>query len=52
VTAKAKAKDIKFEPDAWRRFERAVDIVAKSPPQHRVKVKAKAPKRRAKHAPK
>jgi hypothetical protein len=22
-------------PDAWSRFERAVDVVAKSPPQHR-----------------
>jgi hypothetical protein len=27
----------KFEidPDAWQRFECAVDVVAKSPPQHR-----------------
>jgi hypothetical protein len=24
-----------LEPDAWERFERAVDIVVKSPPQHR-----------------
>jgi hypothetical protein len=24
-------------PDAWERFERAVDIVARSPPQHKVK---------------
>jgi hypothetical protein len=23
--------------DAWSRFERAVDVVAKSPPQHRIK---------------
>lgn len=22
-------------PDAWDRFERAVDVVAKAPPQHR-----------------
>jgi hypothetical protein len=28
---------IEFAPDAWERFERAVDLVAKSPPQHRVK---------------
>jgi hypothetical protein len=28
-------KPIEFEPDAWHRFERAVDVVAKSPPQHR-----------------
>jgi len=26
-----------FIPDAWARFERAVDVVAKSPPQHRTK---------------
>jgi hypothetical protein len=27
--------EIELEPDAWERFERAVDIVAKSPPQPR-----------------
>jgi hypothetical protein len=32
-----KEKEPELEPDAWRRFERAVDIVAKSPPQHKVK---------------
>ena len=37
-------KDIEFEPDAWERFERAVKVVAKSPPQHRV---AKAKKKKA-----
>ena len=45
---KPTAKDVEFEPDAWQRFERAVDVVAKSPPQHRVKPKAKkqaSPKR-------
>jgi len=31
-------------PDAWARFERAVDVVAKSPPQHRVKAKPSRPK--------
>lgn len=31
----------KTERDNWARFERAVDVVAKSPPQHRVKPKAK-----------
>lgn len=32
-------KDMPIElmPDAWARFERAVHVVAKSPPQHRVK---------------
>jgi len=34
-------KDIEMMPDAWARFERAVDVVAKSPPQHRVKAKPK-----------
>jgi len=30
------------ESEAWSRFERAVDVVAKSPPQHRAKGKPKA----------
>jgi hypothetical protein len=34
-------KKLEFEPDAWQRFERAVDVVAKSPPQHRVAKKKK-----------
>ena len=30
------SKEIEFHPDAWgQRFERVVDVVAKSPPQHR-----------------
>jgi hypothetical protein len=29
------SKQIELEPDAWQRFERAVDVVVKSPPQHR-----------------
>jgi hypothetical protein len=37
-------QDIEFEPDAWQRFERAVDVVSKSPPQHRVEEKPKAKK--------
>ena len=32
-TEKAAAPEI--VPDAWERFERAVNVVAKSPPQHR-----------------
>jgi hypothetical protein len=39
-----KEQKIELEPDAWARFERAVDVVAKSPPQHRVKEKPKAKK--------
>jgi hypothetical protein len=42
---KSKEKESDLEPDAWQPFERAVDVVAKSPPQHRIK-KKKAPKRR------
>jgi hypothetical protein len=38
-------KQIELEPDAWQRFERAVDVVAKSPPQHRAKTGPKSKKR-------
>jgi hypothetical protein len=42
-------KTVKIDllPDAWQRFERAVDVVAKSAPQHKVrkKPKAKSPKK-------
>jgi hypothetical protein len=40
-------KKVEFEPDAWKRFERAIDVVAKSPPQHRV-TKSKLRKRKKK----
>ncbi len=36
---KRSEKKVELEPDAWSRFERAVDVVAKSPPQHRTKEK-------------
>jgi hypothetical protein len=36
-----------LEQDAWSRFERAVDVVAKSPPQHKTK-KKKSPKKNKK----
>lgn len=48
MTAKAKAesKEPEFEPDAWQRFERAMAVVVKAPPQHRVKpAKAKRAKK-------
>ena len=45
-SSKAKS-DVEFAPDAWARFERAVDVVSKSPPQHRV-AKKKVKKRVAK----
>jgi len=38
-------KEIEFHPDAMQRFERAVSVVAKSPPQHRVAKKKKTKKR-------
>jgi hypothetical protein len=44
-------KEPELHPDAWARFERAVDVVAKSPPQHRVKAK-KSLKRKKKAPPK
>jgi hypothetical protein len=40
------SKGIEFEPDAWKRFERAVDVVAKSPPQHRTKKKKRSPRKK------
>jgi hypothetical protein len=43
-----KKRGIELEPDAWQRFERAVDVVAKSPPQHRKKKKAAAGNKRKK----
>ncbi len=39
MTKKPAKQQIEFESDAWQRFERAVDVVAKSPPQPKVKKK-------------
>jgi hypothetical protein len=36
---KSAPKGVELVPDAWLRFERAVDVVAKSPPQHKTKDK-------------
>jgi hypothetical protein len=41
------SNEIELHPDAWKRFERAAGVVAKSPPQHRV-AKKKAPSKRQK----
>jgi hypothetical protein len=46
-----KEKEIEFEPDAMERFRRAVDVVAKSPPQHRTKPRVKKTKRVARKKP-
>jgi len=42
-----KRKKVEFEPDAWARFERAVDVVAKSPPQHRKPEKPASKKKKS-----
>ncbi len=39
-------REVELEPDAWQRFERAVDVVSKSPPQHRVAKKKTSPKKK------
>jgi hypothetical protein len=41
----AKSSKDEMHADAWSRFERAVDVVAKSTPQHRTKEK-KSPKKK------
>jgi hypothetical protein len=40
-----KQTTVELHPDAWQRFERAVGVVAKSPPQHRVTKKKKTAKK-------
>ncbi|QIG96544.1 MULTISPECIES: hypothetical protein [unclassified Bradyrhizobium] len=39
-------KEIELESDAWQRFERAVEVVSKSPPQRRVAKSKKQAKRK------
>lgn len=46
--SRTKQNEVELEPDAWERFERAVKVVAKSPPQHRVA--KKAPKKKQKRS--
>jgi hypothetical protein len=40
-TPKLKNDEIELQPDAWNRFERAVDAAIKSGPKHRVAKKKK-----------
>jgi hypothetical protein len=47
----SKNRDIEFHPDAMERFERAAGVVAKAPPQHRVKPPKAAKRTKAKKAP-
>jgi hypothetical protein len=45
----SKAEEIELHPDGWQRFERAMSVVVKAPPQHRAaKAKTKKRKSRAK----
>jgi hypothetical protein len=44
-------KELELQPDAWERFERAVKVMANSPPQHRVAKKKMAKKSVAKKGP-
>jgi hypothetical protein len=48
----ASFKDIEFHPDAMERFERAVSVVSKSPPQHRVAKNTTVKKTKPKKKPK
>ena len=41
---KPKPEEIETEPDAWERFERAVDVLAHTPPKPRIKPKPKPEK--------
>jgi hypothetical protein len=45
---KTPTKELELHPDAWQRFERAIDVVAKSPPQHRIKKKSKGRRNKSK----
>lgn len=45
-----KKDDPEIRPDAWERFERAIDVVAKSPPQHRRKKVGSLQQSKAKRA--
>ena len=47
MSATKKTDEIELLEDAWSRFERALDLVLKSPPQHRRLKKAKSDKKRA-----
>jgi hypothetical protein len=44
VKKSEKTSEVELHHDAWERFERAAGVVAKSPPQHRGKPKAKRAK--------
>jgi hypothetical protein len=35
MVTKRTIQEIELHPDGWQRFERAMKVVAKAPPQHR-----------------
>jgi hypothetical protein len=41
-----RVKEVEPASDAWGRFEGAVDVVAKRPPQHRTKKKQKSKRKK------
>jgi hypothetical protein len=43
MTTASVKNEIELAPDAWERFERAVDVVSKSGPQHRKSKKSDVP---------
>jgi hypothetical protein len=45
VRQSKKDQEIELHLDAWKRFERAVDVTAKAPPLHRAAKKKKSPKK-------
>lgn len=45
-------KDVETEPDAWERFERAVDVVAKSKPRPKKKSSPDEPGKATRKSPK
>jgi hypothetical protein len=51
MSKSASSKDIDCIPDAWARFERAADVVAKSPPQYRVAKKKVTKKTKSRKKP-
>jgi hypothetical protein len=51
MIVKPDPKKPELHSDAWQRFERAIDVVTKNPPQHR-KSKVKKPMSPKKKAPK
>jgi hypothetical protein len=52
MKVKTPMKDPELWPDAWARFERAMDAVMKAPPMHRTKAAKPVAPRKSKQRPK